>query len=123
MHCGFSGSEWRVVQQLALELYRRNDAKTVWGAALTHRAEPGELPAYLYLLSCSHPALVPHSPCGCGLWRRISGALGVLQGMVGQTTSRCAAGIILSMIQEGKTAGRAVLIADQLGIGKLGSGR
>ena len=38
--------------------------------------------------------------------------------MVGQTTARRAAGIILSMIREGKIAGRAVLIAGQPGTGK-----
>jgi len=38
--------------------------------------------------------------------------------MVGQNGARRAAGIILSMIQEGKIAGRAVLIAGQPGSGK-----
>ena len=38
--------------------------------------------------------------------------------MVGQTNARRAAGIILSMIREGKIAGRAVLIAGQPGTGK-----
>ena len=38
--------------------------------------------------------------------------------MVGQATSSCVAGIILLMIHEGKTAGRAVLIAGQPGTGK-----
>jgi|EP00927_Polykrikos_kofoidii_P050188 RuvB-like protein 2 len=42
----------------------------------------------------------------------------VSQGMVGQNGARRAAGIILSMIQEGKIAGRAVLIAGQPGTGK-----
>merc|ERR1719157_519464 len=42
----------------------------------------------------------------------------VSQGMVGQNGARRAAGIILSMIQEEKIAGRAVLIAGQPGTGK-----
>ncbi|XP_065896473.1 ruvB-like 2 [Dysidea avara] len=42
----------------------------------------------------------------------------VSQGMVGQTSARRAAGIILEMIKEGKIAGRAVLIAGQPGTGK-----
>lgn len=42
----------------------------------------------------------------------------VSQGMVGQNGARRAAGVILSMIQEGKIAGRAVLIAGQPGTGK-----
>uniref|UniRef100_A0A7S1FJY6 RuvB-like helicase n=1 Tax=Noctiluca scintillans TaxID=2966 RepID=A0A7S1FJY6_NOCSC len=42
----------------------------------------------------------------------------VSQGMVGQNAARRAAGIILSMTQEGKIAGRAVLIAGQPGTGK-----
>lgn len=45
-------------------------------------------------------------------------ARNVSQGMVGQTNARRAAGIILSMIQEGKIAGRAILIAGQPGSGK-----
>merc|ERR1719424_418594 len=42
----------------------------------------------------------------------------VSQGMVGQNGARRAAGVILSMIQEGKIAGRAVLIAGQPGSSK-----
>ncbi|XP_066913318.1 ruvB-like 2 [Clytia hemisphaerica] len=42
----------------------------------------------------------------------------VSQGMVGQKKARRAAGIITKMIQEGKIAGRAVLIAGQPGTGK-----
>jgi RuvB-like protein 2 len=42
----------------------------------------------------------------------------ISQGMVGQNGARRAAGVILSMIQEGKIAGRAVLIAGQPGTGK-----
>lgn len=42
----------------------------------------------------------------------------VSQGMVGQNSARRAAGVILSMIQEEKIAGRAVLIAGQPGTGK-----
>mmetsp|Transcript_104912 Transcript_104912/g.249760 ORF Transcript_104912/g.249760 Transcript_104912/m.249760 type:complete len:469 (+) Transcript_104912:38-1444(+) len=42
----------------------------------------------------------------------------VSQGMVGQNGARRAAGVILSMIQEEKIAGRAVLIAGQPGTGK-----
>ena len=38
-------------------------------------------------------------------------ARNVSQGMVGQTRARKAAGVILSMIQERKIAGRAVLLA------------
>jgi RuvB-like protein 2 len=40
------------------------------------------------------------------------------QGMVGQLDARKAAGIILSMIKEGKIAGRAILIGGQPGTGK-----
>lgn len=40
------------------------------------------------------------------------------QGMVGQPEARKAAGVILKMIQEGKIAGRAVLLAGQPGTGK-----
>mmetsp|Transcript_5058 Transcript_5058/g.15164 ORF Transcript_5058/g.15164 Transcript_5058/m.15164 type:complete len:468 (+) Transcript_5058:37-1440(+) len=40
------------------------------------------------------------------------------QGLVGQTKARKAAGVIVKMIQEGKIAGRAVLIAGQPGTGK-----
>eukprot|EP00930_Biecheleria_cincta_P084980 TRINITY_DN74402_c0_g1_i1.p1 TRINITY_DN74402_c0_g1~~TRINITY_DN74402_c0_g1_i1.p1 ORF type:complete len:472 (-),score=118.30 TRINITY_DN74402_c0_g1_i1:83-1498(-) len=42
----------------------------------------------------------------------------ISQGMVGQNGARRAAGVILSMIQEEKIAGRAVLIAGQPGTGK-----
>merc|ERR1740138_129931 len=42
----------------------------------------------------------------------------ISQGMVGQNGARRAAGIILSMIQEEKIAGRAILIAGQPGSGK-----
>jgi RuvB-like protein 2 len=40
------------------------------------------------------------------------------QGMVGQVEARKAAGIVFRMIQEGKIAGRAVLIGGQPGTGK-----
>jgi RuvB-like protein 2 len=40
------------------------------------------------------------------------------QGMVGQQSARRAAGVILNMIQDGKIAGRAILIAGQPGTGK-----
>lgn len=42
----------------------------------------------------------------------------VSQGMVGQQDARRAAGVILSMIREGKIAGRAILIGGQPGTGK-----
>ncbi|CAD7926721.1 unnamed protein product [Amoebophrya sp. A120] len=42
----------------------------------------------------------------------------VSQGMVGQNKARRAAGVILSMINEGRIAGRAILIAGQPGTGK-----
>jgi RuvB-like protein 2 len=42
----------------------------------------------------------------------------ISQGMVGQVDARKAAGIILSMIREGKIAGRAILIGGQPGTGK-----
>mmetsp|Transcript_17226 Transcript_17226/g.31421 ORF Transcript_17226/g.31421 Transcript_17226/m.31421 type:complete len:475 (-) Transcript_17226:514-1938(-) len=45
-------------------------------------------------------------------------ARAVSQGMVGQVRARKAAGVILSMIKEGKIAGRAVLLAGQPGTGK-----
>jgi len=45
-------------------------------------------------------------------------ARAVSQGMVGQGKARRAAGVILSMIREGKIAGRAVLLAGQPGTGK-----
>ncbi|KAK6151136.1 hypothetical protein DH2020_016068 [Rehmannia glutinosa] len=40
------------------------------------------------------------------------------EGMVGQTAARKAAGVIVKMVQEGKIAGRAVLLAGQPGTGK-----
>ena len=40
------------------------------------------------------------------------------QGMVGQQDARRAAGVILSMIREGRIAGRAILIGGQPGTGK-----
>lgn len=40
------------------------------------------------------------------------------EGMVGQTSARKAAGVIVKMVQEGKIAGRAVLLAGQPGTGK-----
>lgn len=45
-------------------------------------------------------------------------ARAVSQGMVGQTRARKAAGVILSMIKEGRIAGRAILLAGQPGTGK-----
>jgi len=45
-------------------------------------------------------------------------ARNVSQGMVGQKKARRAAGIIMKMIQEGKIAGRAILIAGTPGTGK-----
>ncbi|KAK3283844.1 RuvB-like 2 [Cymbomonas tetramitiformis] len=45
-------------------------------------------------------------------------ARAVSQGMVGQNNARRSAGVILSMIREGKIAGRAVLLAGQPGTGK-----
>lgn len=42
----------------------------------------------------------------------------VSEGMVGQTSARKAAGVIVKMVQEGKIAGRAVLLAGQPGTGK-----
>merc|ERR1712070_981312 len=42
----------------------------------------------------------------------------VSQGMVGQCSARRAAGVILSMIREGRIAGRAILIGGQPGTGK-----
>ncbi|KIZ03169.1 RuvB-like protein 2 [Monoraphidium neglectum] len=45
-------------------------------------------------------------------------ARAVSQGMVGQTKARKAAGVILKMIQDGKIAGRGVLLAGQPGTGK-----
>ena len=41
-----------------------------------------------------------------------------LQGMVGQTSARRAAGVVVEMVKEGKIAGRAVLIAGTPGTGK-----
>ena len=45
-------------------------------------------------------------------------ARAVSQGMVGQIEARKSAGVILSMIREGRIAGRAILIAGQPGTGK-----
>jgi len=45
-------------------------------------------------------------------------ARAVSQGMVGQANARKAAGVILSMIRDGRIAGRAILIAGQPGTGK-----
>jgi len=42
----------------------------------------------------------------------------VSQGMVGQETARRAAGVVFKMIQEGKIAGRAILLAGKPGTGK-----
>ncbi|KAJ4844187.1 RuvB-like 2 [Turnera subulata] len=42
----------------------------------------------------------------------------ISEGMVGQTSARKAAGVILQMIRDGRIAGRAVLIAGQPGTGK-----
>ncbi|KAG5528391.1 hypothetical protein RHGRI_029155 [Rhododendron griersonianum] len=42
----------------------------------------------------------------------------VSEGMVGQTSARKAAGVIVQMVKEGKIAGRAVLLAGQPGTGK-----
>jgi len=42
----------------------------------------------------------------------------ISQGMVGQTTARKAAGVILQMIREGRMAGRAIMIGGQPGTGK-----
>jgi len=42
----------------------------------------------------------------------------VSQGMVGQQQARKAAGVVLKMIQEGRIAGRAILLAGQPGTGK-----
>ncbi|KAI8032005.1 RuvB-like 2 [Camellia lanceoleosa] len=42
----------------------------------------------------------------------------VSDGMVGQTTARKAAGVIVQMVKDGKIAGRAVLLAGQPGTGK-----
>mmetsp|Transcript_29226 Transcript_29226/g.95343 ORF Transcript_29226/g.95343 Transcript_29226/m.95343 type:complete len:506 (+) Transcript_29226:35-1552(+) len=42
----------------------------------------------------------------------------VSQGMVGQCNARKAAGVVTKMIQEGKIAGRAILLAGQPGTGK-----
>eukprot|EP00920_Eleutheroschizon_duboscqi_P006630 GHVT01015607.1.p1 GENE.GHVT01015607.1~~GHVT01015607.1.p1 ORF type:complete len:496 (+),score=115.73 GHVT01015607.1:60-1547(+) len=46
------------------------------------------------------------------------GARYASQGMIGQKTARRAAGIVLKMIEQGKIAGRAVLLAGQPGTGK-----
>jgi len=45
-------------------------------------------------------------------------ALAIKRGMVGQTSARKAAGVILSLIKTGKIAGRAVLLAGQPSTGK-----
>lgn len=45
-------------------------------------------------------------------------ARNISQGLVGQKSARKAAGILLSMIKEGKIAGRAILLAGQPGTGK-----
>ena len=45
-------------------------------------------------------------------------AAGVNQGMIGQGKARKAAGVILKMIQDGRIAGRAVLMAGPPGSGK-----
>ncbi|KAJ8497856.1 hypothetical protein OPV22_008408 [Ensete ventricosum] len=45
-------------------------------------------------------------------------ARAVSEGMVGQCAARKAAGLILSLIKEGKIAGRAILLAGQPGTGK-----
>lgn len=42
----------------------------------------------------------------------------VSQGMVGQTSARRASGVVFKMIQEGKIAGRAILLAGRPGTGK-----
>jgi RuvB-like protein 2 len=42
----------------------------------------------------------------------------ISQGMVGQTTARKAAGVILQMIRDGRMAGRAIMIGGQPGTGK-----
>lgn len=42
----------------------------------------------------------------------------VSEGMVGQTSARKAAGVIVQMVKDGKIAGRAVLLAGQPGTGK-----
>ncbi|XP_071686526.1 uncharacterized protein [Rutidosis leptorrhynchoides] len=42
----------------------------------------------------------------------------ISEGMVGQTTARKAAGVIVQMVKDGKIAGRAVLLAGQPGTGK-----
>ena len=42
----------------------------------------------------------------------------ISQGLVGQKEARRAAGLILSMIKEGKIAGRSILLAGQPGTGK-----
>ena len=42
----------------------------------------------------------------------------VSQGMVGQAAARKASGVVYRMIQEGKIAGRAILLAGKPGTGK-----
>ena len=43
----------------------------------------------------------------------------VSQGMVGQAAARKASGVVFKMIQEGKIAGRAILLAGKPGTGKV----
>ena len=43
----------------------------------------------------------------------------ISQGMVGQSQARKACGVIFKMIQEGKIAGRAILLAGKPGTGKV----
>ena len=45
----------------------------------------------------------------------------VSQGMVGQASARKASGVVFKMIQEGKIAGRAILLAGKPGTGKVGN--
>lgn len=42
----------------------------------------------------------------------------ISQGMVGQASARKACGVVYKMIQEGKIAGRAILLAGKPGTGK-----
>ena len=42
----------------------------------------------------------------------------ISQGMVGQASARKACGVVFKMIQEGKIAGRAILLAGKPGTGK-----
>jgi len=43
--------------------------------------------------------------------------------MVGQASARKASGVVFKMIQEGKIAGRAILLAGKPGTGKVGTTR